>query len=49
MKLNVSRSSHEEDRNMKDLPRLADVLAARYNDVETLWDLPSSPSSLLAD
>ena len=34
---------------MKDLPRLADVLAARYNDVEALWDFPSSPPSFLAN
>jgi len=49
MKLNVSRSSHEEDRSMKDLPRLADVLAARHNDVETFWNLASFPASFLCD
>jgi hypothetical protein len=47
MKLYISQSPHKVI--CKDLPGFADILAARYNDVETLWNLSPSPSSFLAN
>ena len=35
--------------NTKNLPGLADILTARYNDVEALWNLSPSPSSFLTN
>jgi hypothetical protein len=35
--------------NVGGLPGLADILTARYNDIEALWNFSPSPSSFLAD